>query len=164
LYRNPTTQKFQYFRHDLDLSFGMFEGNPYVGNFSNRDIYNWCKDGIRMCFQFDILGKGELLPSRILSIAAFRELYKQYFKQLLTTYFYPNSMLNSAALALGKMADMAAQRDCWHHLDYAWSYQEFASNYEDPVERTMVQPPVIIDSISSFIKERWYSAWKQLNQ
>ena len=94
---------------------------------------------------------------------SFREKYNAYFKQLLNTYFYPNSLLKDAALALNDISNMAAKQDLWHHLDYAWSYQEYLNNYDVPIVREDLFPPVIVDSIEEFIQVRFTSAWNQLD-
>ena len=129
----------------------MFEGNSFEGNFSNRDIFDWTKKGTA------------ILPGRVLSVPSFLSLYKEYFKQLLNTYFLPSGALTDIALDLFTMSDIAAQQDYWHHLDYAWSYQEYASNYQKSIYRDL-KPPVIIDSIQQFVEERWSTAWNQLNK
>src|SRR5688572_23446765 len=45
LYLNPDTGKFEYFRHDLDLSFGMFNGNKFSGDWTTKNVYTWGNGG-----------------------------------------------------------------------------------------------------------------------
>jgi len=189
LYLNPDVGKFQYFRHDLDLSFGMFEANPFSGNFSDRDVYTWFSGG-----------RGWRLPSCVLSVPAYRTLFTQHFWSLLETVFgvnmdryvppsvsslfYPSSSASASAASstslpsshssgansfsqlatsLQALARVPALADNWHRVDYAWSAQEFTASLTETIVRTQVRPHVLVLGVEQFLATRLKSAMKQLD-
>jgi len=149
LYKDPTINKWRYFRHDLDLSFGMFEF-LMAGNFSSKNVYRWY-----------VGGRGFILPSKILSVTNFVNVYTKYMLQALDEYFNPTSSLINTALALKQSAGPAVIQDMWHTIDYAWTYQEFEVSFNSSIVRDTI-PKVSSSGIFPFIEERYTTSKQQI--
>jgi len=96
LYFNPDVNKFQYFRHDFDLSFGTFENWMRM---VDDDIYTW---GFK--------ARGRILLTRILSAPSFRATYSDYLRKYMRAYFNPLSSLIPRLDQIGRMVAPALGR------------------------------------------------------
>jgi hypothetical protein len=178
LYYNKSLKQFQYFRHDFDLSYGMFEN--WMG-MVDCDIYTW---GFK--------GRGRILLTRILSVPSFRASYSSYLRQFIRSYFNPLSSLIPRMDQLGREISPALARVCgrqqssscmvdcansltnecepqdeWHVLDYAWTFASFKQSFRTNIERQAQPPPTAKDltmGIVPFIEQRVAATLEQLDQ
>jgi hypothetical protein len=151
LYHNPTIGKWQYLRHDYDVSYGTM-----VLDYNTMDMYTWANTS-----------RGHRLINRVLAVPTFVQTYTNYMHQLLDSYFYPNGSLMQRAFALRDFLKPLVQRDSWFGLDLSWSQQQFASNYESTIYqpgKSLIPPfnNATITGIEEYIQIRYDSLRKQI--
>jgi hypothetical protein len=146
-YYNPDLMKFQYFRHDLDCSFGTFRQNF---NFSTANIYTW-----------GYQSRGAPIIKGIFRFKEYQQAYTSYFEALLRTLFFPNGPLKQLGNSLITSIKPCIQLDNWHHFDYAFSTKECESAMDNTITRDLYNP-IVIQGINEFIQQRYTSAWQQI--
>jgi len=113
LYYNYDLNKFQYFRHDVSSSFGVWNNlYPLTAN----NIYTW-GDG----------GRGYRLINRVLANQPFRDLFTYYMNMLLDKYYLKDAEFWNRVLALNSMIDPLILRDQWRFSDFGFSYEHFVN-------------------------------------
>jgi len=111
LYWNPDVQVFQYFRHDMDMSFGMWDT---FYNRSNVNVYDWGTGG-----------RGYRLINRVLATQPFRQQFTDYCYQLIDAYFHLEGDFIARMDYLNNELRPLILRDQWRTTDFAWSYPEY---------------------------------------
>eukprot|EP01114_Cavostelium_apophysatum_P020864 TRINITY_DN7113_c0_g2_i1.p1 TRINITY_DN7113_c0_g2~~TRINITY_DN7113_c0_g2_i1.p1 ORF type:complete len:542 (-),score=76.90 TRINITY_DN7113_c0_g2_i1:40-1665(-) len=141
LYWNPTVEKFQLFRHDLDCAFGLL-----LNGSMELNIY------------FTGLGYSPM-TSKILNIPAFKTQFEEMYCELISKYFNLQSPLLDLARQLHQMVIGPAMMDYWHNLDFGWSLEDFVVSLNTtvvlPYERATY-------GIEEFMEGRYMYVAKQL--
>ena len=155
LYFNPDLKVFQFFRHDLDDSWGLWNTYRLM---DVRNVFQWFQGG-----------RGYRLPERILSVPSFRSSFISYFQKLLSVYFV-NQSSSTLVQRMQQMHTMIlplAFSDEWHHLDYAWSFSDVSNSLTLNISRPTLSPfpfPSLETlSLLNFLSRRSSSAASQLS-
>ena len=155
LYYNPQISKFQYFRHDLEMSFGMWETFYPM---SETPIYTW-GDG----------GRGYRLINRILSVEPFKSQFSQYSFDLLESYFFIGGNFLERMNFLNLELQNAIKLDIWRQTDFGWSFDEFKDFPEKGIVRktggfypASGYPEVWSMGLKEYMDIRITSAYQQL--
>jgi len=158
LYLDPSDGLFKFFRQDLDMSFGA--GNSTKYNFNERNIWTWTTK--------PTVGRGFMLPTRILQQETYQRKFAYYINLLLSKYF---SLTDASSLFkqrfdwMYQLVDQPLREDYFHHMDLAWSYDQARSNpfhtvvHVNPLNAT--QSSVYV-GIEEYVKLRTDSAVQQL--
>lgn len=156
LYWNPDVSVFQYFRHDMDMSFGAFEP---LFRFADAPIYTW-GDG----------GKGYRLINRVLAVQPFRQMFTDYCYQLIDTYYNLEGEFLARMEALNQQINELMLRDQWRTTDFGWTFSEFQQMQTKPVIREtngiwpiVTGPEVSFMALQDFMDIRIASAMQQLD-
>jgi len=149
---NSKLSRWEYFRHDLDLSYGSSEGDPFFGVFIDRNIYQWA----------DYPAPGYILPTKVLSYPSFLANYTYYMQQTLDILFNSSSYLEYGSNLSG-IASAAAVMDNWHRFDLAWSLNEVQNAMNVSFTRTLYRTKITTTSIQEYINVRSQTAQQQLN-
>eukprot|EP00339_Tiarina_fusa_P005710 CAMPEP_0116999970 /NCGR_PEP_ID=MMETSP0472-20121206/2482_1 /TAXON_ID=693140 ORGANISM="Tiarina fusus, Strain LIS" /NCGR_SAMPLE_ID=MMETSP0472 /ASSEMBLY_ACC=CAM_ASM_000603 /LENGTH=278 /DNA_ID=CAMNT_0004699535 /DNA_START=850 /DNA_END=1682 /DNA_ORIENTATION=- len=158
LYWNPEVSKFQYFRHDMDQTFGSME--PFF-HMEDAPIYTWGDDG-----------SGFRLINRFLATQPFRQMFTDYCYKLIDVYFN----LQKEGNFLGRMEALNQQlnelmlRDQWRATDFGWSFEEFQNIQTEAVVRktsgfwpSVGESEVRYMALQDFMNIRINSALQQLD-
>src|SRR3990167_1363718 len=155
LYYNPTVSKFQYFRQDLDVAFGIWDT---FYNMIDKPIYTW-GDG----------GRGYRLINRVLANPAFKASFTNYCYQLINTYYKLVGSFSDRMFFINEELRPIVARDKWRETDYAWSFDEFAAQpvqniVRIPGENWLAGYPEVIDyALQIFMEERIRTALAELD-
>ena len=111
LYYNTDLEKFQYFRHDVELAFGTWDT---FYSMASKPIYTW-GDG----------GSGYRLINRVLANQPFRGMFTQYCKDLIDIYFKLEGGFVDRMMFLNQELRPLIQQDQWRFTDFGYSYEQF---------------------------------------
>ena len=111
LYYNYDVNQFQYFRHDVSSSFGVWNT---IYDMTFAPLYTW-GDG----------GRGYRLINRVLANEPFRSQFTNYTKQLLENYYHLEGAFVERMEFLNSEISPLIQQDQWRFTDYAFSYEQF---------------------------------------
>eukprot|EP01094_Clydonella_sp_ATCC50884_P002791 TRINITY_DN1213_c0_g1_i2.p1 TRINITY_DN1213_c0_g1~~TRINITY_DN1213_c0_g1_i2.p1 ORF type:complete len:379 (+),score=115.14 TRINITY_DN1213_c0_g1_i2:1053-2189(+) len=157
LYYDFAIDKFRYFRHDLDIAFGLLENFPGY-DFAVKNIWTWEQGG-----------RGYRLPQRVLAQPEFQEIYAHYLSALLSDFVNPNSTLGARMDVLHRELQTPVAQDYWHVMDYMYT----EANYAQSLNATVVHPipprywwfpldELDVLGMHDFVTQRYYSAVEQL--
>ena len=156
LYWNPDVSVFQYFRHDMDMSFGSVEP---IYSFAEAPVYSW-GDG----------GRGYRLINRVLAVQPFRQMFTDYCYQLMDAYYTLDGEFMDRMETLNQELSELMLRDQWRSTDFGWSYSEYLKQITQPVVRysggiwpALGYPEVRFMALREFMEIRIQSALKQLD-
>jgi len=156
LYHNPAINKFQYLRHDFDMSFGTWD--TFFGAI-DKDIYKW-GDG----------GKGYRLINRFLANEPFRSQFTQYLLEAVKHVFNLQGDFVDYMDFLSTELHSLMRRDVWRQTDFAWSYQEYMDILSTSIIRKTGNnwggrgfPEVVTWGIRDFMQTRVRTAYEQMN-
>ena len=142
LYYNPSNQMFEYIPYDLDNTLGV----DFIGlNWSNRNIYNWSKNGSH-----------RPLYQKILSRPKYRSYYTYWMQKSLEEYFNPDS-LDPKIDALRSQIRPYAVSDTIRSLDYGYNVVDFDNSF------SFFGRDHVSYGIKDYISKRSASALSQLD-
>ena len=153
LYYNYDVNLFQYFRQDVDVSFGAWD-NFY--NMTTKDVYNWGEGG-----------RGHWLIDKVLSVPTFRAAYTEYLYQAMTAFnLHGEYVLLSNAMAQEVTTGLI--RDRWRFMDCEWNYYITLAQQAVPVVRETgpiysAYSPAFTNSLFGFMRSRISSALDQMD-
>jgi len=113
LYYNTGLEKFQYFRHDLEISYGTWET---FYSMATKPIYSWGDGGV-----------GYRLINRVLATQPFREMFTSYCRQLIEVYFKIGDAFTDRIDFLNQELRPFIYQDAWKMTDFGYSYDMFVN-------------------------------------
>ncbi len=113
LYKNTTTDQFEFIPYDLDNTFGIDWFNI---DWALRNIYTWHSSENRP------------LTKKILENQMYKDRFSFYMKEFLTQFFN-NTKLDLHIDTLKAKINSSAERDYYRSLDYGWNWSDFNNSY-----------------------------------
>lgn len=122
LYYNPDVNVFQYFRQDLDVSFGTWDS---IYSFNDINVYGWGNYNSR----------GYRLINRILNVDSFRNSFSNYMLEFVKVYYNFGSNLIPRVNTISYEIAPGIMQDKWRNMDFAWTYYETLGDVSNTIVR-----------------------------
>ena len=128
MYYDPEVGLFRYIRHDLDLSFGLFD-NLRILEVATRDVLTWYDNNNPNWPE----SRGYRLPKRLLEQPLYRDRFIELVNILMDSFMTleESSSLKDRWRGVVRQLTKPVLQDSWHLLDYFWSFDHFLHAVRD---------------------------------
>lgn len=119
LYRNMTTNQFEFITYDTDNTFGV----DWIGkDWATRDVNNWLPSG-----------QARPMAEKLLAIPSFKQQYLAYVHEFVNGPLHPDSIFSHID-ALHTLITPAAIADNYRTLDYGYTVADFHLGFTGTVD------------------------------